>query len=89
MEKLINTGAGMHHVDFNPKDEDRGLVGNVIIVRPAFLTDGEAKGVENLRKGERVPGAWTISRKDIGLFITKECLDADSKWRCRGVTVSD
>ena len=89
MERLVNTGAGIQHVDFNPTGENQGILGNVVIVRPALLTDGVAKGTEALRKGDRVTGAWTVSRKDVGLFIATECVEADSRWRGVGVTVAN
>ncbi|KAF8425236.1 hypothetical protein EV426DRAFT_636640 [Tirmania nivea] len=70
MERLINTRAGIQHVNFNQTGENQGILGNVVIVRPALLTDGVAKGSEALRKGDRVTGAWMVSRND-----------ADSHWR--------
>lgn len=75
-------------MDFNPSGEDRGILGNVVIVRPALLTEGVAKGVDSLRKGDRLSGAWTISRRDVGIFIAKECASADSAWKGKGVTIA-
>lgn len=88
MERLVHAAAGIQHDDFNPTGENQGSLGNVVIIRPALLTDGVAKGTGALKKGDRVPGAWTISRKDVGLFIATECADVDSQWKGRGVTIS-
>ena len=88
MERQINTGAGIEHVDFNPTGEDKGMLGNVIIVRPALLTNGEARGLESVNSGKTLPCAWTISRKDVGLFIATNCVQPDSPWRGSGVTVA-
>jgi len=88
MERQVNTAAGITHVDFNPTGEDKGTLGNVVIVRPALLTNGEAKGLQTVNSGKRLFGAYTISRKDVGNFITSECLQPDSPWKGCGVTVA-
>ncbi|KAF8470823.1 hypothetical protein BDZ91DRAFT_551310 [Kalaharituber pfeilii] len=90
MERLVNIGAGIKHVDFNPLGvQDTKLqLGNVVIVRPALLTEGIEKGTANIREGERLSGAWTVSRKDVGAFIAKECALPDSQWRNKGVTIA-
>jgi len=88
MERQINTGAGIQHVDFNPMGDDKGMLGNVVIVRPALLTNGEARGLQSVSSGKRLPSAWTISRKDVGLFIATNCVQPDSPWRGSGVTIA-
>ena len=85
MERQINTCAGIQHVDFNPNGENKGILDNVIIVRPALLTNGEKKGTQ---AGNRLLGAWTISRKDVAEFIVSECVQKDSRWRGSGVTIA-
>ena len=85
MERQINTWAGIQHVDFNPNGEDKGKLGNVIIVRPALLTNGGGRGTQ---AGNRLLGAWTISRDDVAEFIVSECIQEDSCWKGRGVTVA-
>ena len=88
MERLVHAAAGIQHVDFNPTGDSQGTLGNVVIVRPALLTYGVARGNANVRKGDRLTAAWTISREDVGGFITEECLDEDSRWRGGGVTLA-
>lgn len=88
MERQVNSGAGIKHDDFNPTGENEGKLGNVIIVRPGLLTYGEAKGLDAVNSGQRLPGAWTISRKDVGAFIAAECVQPDSRWKGCGVTVA-
>lgn len=87
MEKEVHAAAGIQHVDFNPDGNNEGRLGNVVIVRPALLTDGVAKGEEGaVRAGERLEKCWTVSRKDVGWFVAGECLTGD-KWKNKGVTI--
>ncbi|CAZ81836.1 unnamed protein product [Tuber melanosporum] len=87
MEREVHAAAGIRHVDFNPDGKNEGRLGNVVIVRPALLTDGVAKGEEGaVRAGERLERCWTVSRKDVGWFVAGQCLTGD-QWRNKGVTV--
>ena len=63
-----------------------GSLGNVVIVRPALLTNGKERGLDSVRCRERFPDAWTISRKDVGLFIVTDCVD--DTWKGVGVTIA-
>lgn len=89
MESLILADRGAHVRDF-------------VLIRPPFLTDGEALGRESIKVGwewgleevvkERVkePGpriGWTISRKDLGAW-TFENVVQEGGWEGRCVTMS-
>lgn len=87
MERMVNSYAGIQHVDFNPNPEGERKLGSVVVVRPSFLADGERKG--GVRAGERLEGAWTIKRKDVGWWIVEECMPGNDKWRNKGVSVSN
>ncbi|ESK95119.1 hypothetical protein Moror_13851 [Moniliophthora roreri MCA 2997] len=62
---------------------ERGSLEGVLIVRGAMFTDGESMAEsKGKKKGYRVtdselPGAWTISRKDVAHFIVDALLN---KW---------
>lgn len=43
------------------------------IVRPALFTDGEERGSGKLKAGEDL-STYSISRKDVALFISEQCL---------------
>ena len=71
--------------------ERHGLPGSgeleqVLIVRPALLTDGECKadkkkeGREPYRASEEELGGYTVSRKDVGHFIFKAVTSDWSKY---------
>ncbi|KZP01019.1 hypothetical protein CALVIDRAFT_595144 [Calocera viscosa TUFC12733] len=50
----------------------------VIILRPALFTDGKETG--KVRAAPVVRRAYTISRRDVGMFIADECLKGNNKW---------
>ncbi|ESK96575.1 hypothetical protein Moror_6795 [Moniliophthora roreri MCA 2997] len=58
-----------------------GSLKNVLVIRPAFLTDGECKaemeGKDGYRVSEGEIGAWTVSRKDVAHFVANAALH---KW---------
>jgi hypothetical protein len=56
-----------------------GAFTNVVVIRPAWLTDGEAKGV--YRSSPLGEGLKTISRKDVAHFITEDVLPNWSRRR--------
>ncbi|KAH0607927.1 uncharacterized protein H6S33_001979 [Morchella sextelata] len=86
MERLVNSYAGIQHVDFNPTPGEVKL-GNVVIVRPSLLVDGPVKG--KVRAGESLEGAWTVQRSDVGRFIAVECGPGVDTWRNKGIVVSN
>ncbi|EJU01196.1 hypothetical protein DACRYDRAFT_116982 [Dacryopinax primogenitus] len=51
----------------------------LVIVRPALYTDGN-EVPEKVRAAPVVKGSYTISRKDVGGFIARECLKGENKW---------
>ncbi|KAL7424042.1 hypothetical protein Q5752_001627 [Cryptotrichosporon argae] len=56
----------------------RDTLREVVIVRPAFFTDGEALGPDNTKADEKLR-TYTISRKEIGRWIADEAVQGD-KW---------
>jgi len=52
----------------------------VVVLRPALLTDGKEAPPGKVRAGVSVKGAYTISRRDVGKFIVDECLKGNDKW---------
>jgi nucleoside-diphosphate-sugar epimerase len=71
-----------------------------VLVRPSFLVDGDAKGVESLRASVEVPGVepreqeetavgYTVRREDVGLWIVEECVKKDGgRWVGKMVTLT-
>lgn len=88
MERQINSYAGIQHVDFNPDPVGDGgtKLGDLVIVRPSLLMNGVAKKM--YRVGEKLEGAWSVRRADVGWFVGEECLPGNDTWRNKGVTVS-
>ncbi|KAJ3039343.1 hypothetical protein HDV00_012336 [Rhizophlyctis rosea] len=101
MEWLLFNASGVTHPDtyveeFARKEasEEAKEVKNAIgggwlkkftIVRPAWLVDGEAKGV--YRVGEVVKGGSTIRRADVGHFIAEKVVGKE-EWVGKAVTVA-
>jgi hypothetical protein len=64
-----------------------------LIVRPSLLTDGksacETKGFSAIRAGpEDLPGAWTISRKDVAWFIANKAVKDWDDWKGKAITTT-
>lgn len=71
-----------------------------VLVRPSFLLNGEARGLESVRTGIEVPGektgegqdhavGYTIRREDVGGWIFEECVrGGGERWvgRCVSLT---
>jgi len=55
-----------------------GFLDEVVIVRPALLTDGEKTGI--YRTGEKLGGAYRVSRKDVGDFVGRELVPGKREW---------
>lgn len=79
---------------------DAGSFTNVLIVRPAWLTDGPctAEDEKKKKKGksyvvaddDEVPNGYTISRSDIAHFVTEQALSPErwEEWRGRRVSLA-
>jgi len=57
----------------------QGIIRELIVVRPALLTDGEEHGVGVLKAQEGLR-TYTCSRKDVAGFIVRECLPGHDEW---------
>ncbi|KAE8212565.1 hypothetical protein CF319_g5481 [Tilletia indica] len=93
MEKALHYNAGLPSVDFNPDGEapaTGALLKNLIIVRPALLTDGPVTA--KYRSGEGyIRKAYSIRRADVGHFIYVQCLSrgADNgQWHNKSVSIA-
>lgn len=85
------------------KEADTPQVGSlkhVLIVRPAFLTDGKCKGdSESIKQSNKAPyrcgedselrghNGYTISRKDVAHFIVEEAVPNWSRWEGKRANV--
>lgn len=73
-----------------------GALKNILIVRPAWLTDGPAKADEpkdkgapyKIQKGDNAKLGWTISRKDVAHFIVERGLASWDEWQGQVVSLS-
>ncbi|KAH7919521.1 hypothetical protein BV22DRAFT_1040798 [Leucogyrophana mollusca] len=71
----------------------RGQLKNILVVRPALLTDGECRGDTKGSNGYRVKegdveGAWKISRKDVGHFLVENALKNWEQWGGKCVSIA-
>jgi hypothetical protein len=87
MEKIIYADNGVHVRDF-------------VIIRPAIMTNGVERGVQNVRIGwewgiespterEQAPGpakGWTISRRDVGGWVYQKAIK-EGGWEGRCVSI--
>ncbi|THH04024.1 hypothetical protein EW145_g5823 [Phellinidium pouzarii] len=64
-----------------------GWLKSFIVVRPAMLTDGKAKGAYRA-SGAEIPGAYYISRKDVAHFIVEQALSDWQKWEGKHVRIT-
>lgn len=64
-----------------------GWLPNLVVVRPAFLTDGEAKGQYKVSTDEF--SSYTVSRKDMGHFIGVRLVEEWDMWRGKIVNVGN
>lgn len=55
------------------------FVPEVIILRPALLTDGPERGIGKVRADESA-SVYTISRADVARFITDKCMPGEGEW---------
>jgi len=81
----------------NWRDTDRPSIPlESLTVRPSMLTNGEARAESKksgsqdvgFRTGVELPGAWTVSRKDVAWFIAKVALADWNSWSGKAVTIS-
>ncbi|KAK7053461.1 hypothetical protein VNI00_004087 [Paramarasmius palmivorus] len=69
-----------------------GSLKDVLVIRPAFLTDGDCKAEKEGKAGYRVSegelGAWTISRKDVAHFIADTALNKWSQYANKRISIA-
>ena len=62
---------------------ERGTMKKIVILRPAFLTDGVAKADDQkqegrpyrVHKGDKGKVGWSMSRRDVSHFIVEDALE--------------
>lgn len=73
-----------------------GSLKNVVVVRPALLTDGECAG-DKVQDGQKEPyrvsagelrGAWTISRSDTAHFVVDLVVNRWEEFKGKRVTIA-
>lgn len=108
MERVVAYAAGWDWKDEEPESEVVGEAGvwrerlgeggwlkEVVVVRPALLTDGVCKtdgaaaGVQPYRTEEReVKGGYTVSRRDVAHFVVEGALKEWDTWRGKCVRIA-
>lgn len=98
MERVVSHAAGWNWTDEEVSSEilpaqwgaggpAAGSLKEVLVVRPAFLTDGEA--TEKYRAEDKdMPGAYTIRRRDVAHFIVEDGLKNWEKWGGKCVRIA-
>jgi hypothetical protein len=99
MERLLQYGIGLEWKEQDEPAEEilpsgwqqhyppTGWLPNTVIVRPAFLTDGEAK--QRYRVSTDEFASYVISRKDMGHFIGKRLMSEWDTWCGKIVNVGN
>lgn len=72
-----------------------GTLKNIVIIRPAFFTDGEAKGDKIRPRGQKPYkvseediGGYVVSRKDVAHFLVEDILVHWDKYQGRRMRIS-
>ena len=63
-----------------------GTLKNILVIRPALLVDGDAKGV--YRVAEDDIGGWTVRREDVAHFVVEGALGDWEKWQNKCVSIA-
>lgn len=108
MERLMAYCAGIPFADPNYRADllpqgwqklegmpEEGTLKKMVILRPAWLTDGPAKADEQdlkgapyrIHKGDGAKVGWTISRQDVGHFIAENALQKWDEWEGERVSL--
>lgn len=72
-----------------------GTVKNVLVIRPALLTDGacradaQGQGKEPYKVEEGdLSGRWTVSRKDVAHFVVERVIKHWDDWKWKRVSIA-
>ncbi|KAF8066492.1 hypothetical protein FPV67DRAFT_1190201 [Lyophyllum atratum] len=76
--------------------EEGSLKDDVLVIRPALLTDGECvaekvksgEGKEAYRVSEEELGGWTVSRKDVAYFVVDAALNRWDEFKGKRVSIA-
>ncbi|KAJ4482282.1 hypothetical protein J3R30DRAFT_2151423 [Lentinula aciculospora] len=71
-----------------------GTFKNVLVIRPALLTDGDCKADKEGKYGYRVKegeinGAWTVSRKDVAHFVADAAFNRWNEYENKCVSIAN
>ena len=93
--ELPTGGDNLLKPDWQATAPESGWLRDFVIIRPAWLTDGDAKGDKPVRPnkkayrvGELLPSSYTISRKDVAHFIAEECVPKWDQYKNRVLDVA-
>lgn len=70
-----------------------GTLKNVVVVRPALLTDGACRADESSEgpykvEEEDIAGRWTVSRKDVAHFVVESAIKHWDDWKGKRVSIA-
>jgi len=71
----------------------RGQLQNIVVVRPALLTDGECRGdvkgsgAYRVNEGD-VESSWTVSRRDVAHFLVEGVVNHWQDWKGKCVSIA-
>ncbi|EGN95910.1 hypothetical protein SERLA73DRAFT_187183 [Serpula lacrymans var. lacrymans S7.3] len=72
----------------------KGQMENIVVVRPALLTDGECRADKEAKKpayrveSGDIDGSWTVSRKDVSHFLVEGVVKHWDEWRGKCVSIA-
>jgi hypothetical protein len=64
-----------------------GQLPDAVLIRPAWLTDGPAKGEYRVLEGQGDRDCKTISREDVAHFITEQIVPQWKEWNGKAVSI--
>ncbi|KAH7922166.1 hypothetical protein BV22DRAFT_1197640 [Leucogyrophana mollusca] len=70
----------------------RGQLKNIVVVRPALLTDGDCRAEKDssayrVQEGD-LKGSWTVSRKDVAHFLVEGIMKNWDEWTGKCVSIA-
>lgn len=72
-----------------------GTLKNVVVIRPALLTDGACRADASESRGEpyevaeeELAGRWTVSRQDVAHFVVEKVVREWDEWKGKRVSIA-
>lgn len=103
LERVLARCMGQAWADEEPAEEilptgwestggtpEEGAVRDVVVIRPALLTDGKCKGVYRVGEEREMKGhnGYTVSREDVAHFIAEDVVVNWEKWAGKAVCIA-